>query len=99
MAREIGVGLIGYGAIGRLHALCYRMLPLAYPDLPLAPRLVAVATASPASAARARGELGNVAVTTHFEQLLGDSRVELIDCCAPTGDHARMATAALQAGK
>ena len=51
MAPEIGVGLIGYGAIGRLHALCYRMLPLAYPDLPLMPRLVAVATASLVGAA------------------------------------------------
>src|SRR5690349_19385863 len=99
MTPEIGVGLIGYGAIGRLHALCYRMLPLAYPDLPLAPRLVAVATASPASAERARQELGDVAVTTRFEQLLGDSRVALVDCCAPTGDHARMAMATLQAGR
>ena len=60
MAPEIGVGLIGYGAIGRLHALCYRMLPLAYPDLPLMPRIVAVATASSASADRARRELGEL---------------------------------------
>jgi predicted dehydrogenase len=99
MAAEIGVGLIGYGAIGRLHALCYRMLPLAYPDLPLMPRLVAVATASPASAERARRELGDLAVTTSFGQLLDDPRVELVDCCAPTGDHARMATATLHAGR
>jgi levoglucosan dehydrogenase len=27
MAAKIGVGLIGYGAIGRLHALCYRWIP------------------------------------------------------------------------
>ena len=43
MAPEIGIGLVGYGAIGRLHALCYRMLPLVYPDLPIAARLIAVA--------------------------------------------------------
>jgi predicted dehydrogenase len=95
MAAEIGVGLIGYGAIGRLHALCYRMLPLTYPDLPLMPRLVAVATASQASAERARRELGNLAVTTSFEHLLENPDVALVDCCAPTDDHARMATAAL----
>jgi predicted dehydrogenase len=99
MAPKIGVGLIGYGAIGRLHALCYRMLPLAYPDLPLIPQLVAVATASTASAERARRELGELAVTTRFEQLLDDPHVALVDCCAPTGDHARMATAALLAGR
>jgi predicted dehydrogenase len=99
MASEIGVGLIGYGAIGRLHALCYRMLPLAYPDLPLMPRLVAVATASPASAERARRELGDLAATTNFERLLDNPRVALVDCCAPTGDHARIATAALMASR
>jgi predicted dehydrogenase len=99
MAPEIGVGLIGYGAIGRLHALCYRMLPLAYPDLPLMPRIVAVATASPSSAERARHELGDLAVTTSFEHMLDNSNVELVDCCAPTGDHARMATATLLADR
>jgi predicted dehydrogenase len=99
MAPEIGVGLIGYGAIGRLHALCYRMLPLAYPELAPMPRLVAVATASQASAERARLELGDLVVTTSFEQLLDDPHVALVDCCAPTGDHARMATAALRAGR
>jgi len=99
MAPEIGVGLIGYGAIGRLHALCYRMLALAYPDLPLMPRLVAVATASSASAERARRELGDLAVTTRFERLLDKPSVALVDCCAPTGDHARMAMATLLAGR
>lgn len=99
MSNEIGVGLIGYGAIGRLHALCYRMLPLIYPDLPLAPRLAAVATASAASAERARRELGDVAVTTDAAALIARDDVALVDCCAPTGDHARLAGAALDAGK
>jgi hypothetical protein len=73
MAHNIGVGLIGYGAIGRLHTLCYRMLPLAYPDLALMPQLVAVATASQASAERARHELGNLVVTTVLNNCYPDS--------------------------
>ncbi|HWQ15536.1 MAG TPA: Gfo/Idh/MocA family oxidoreductase [Roseiflexaceae bacterium] len=99
MAAEVGVGLVGYGAIGRLHALCYRMLPLAYPDLPARPRIAAVATASPASAERARRELGDVFTTTELETLLAREDVQVVDCCAPTGDHARVALAALAAGK
>ncbi|HET9222341.1 MAG TPA: Gfo/Idh/MocA family oxidoreductase, partial [Roseiflexaceae bacterium] len=98
MSREIGIGLIGYGAIGRLHALCYRMLPLAYPDLPITPRVAAVVTASAASAERAGRELG-VEATTDLGTLLGHPAVALVDCCAPTGDHARIAQAVLQAGK
>jgi predicted dehydrogenase len=98
MTREIGIGLIGYGAIGRLHALCYRMLPLAYPDLPVVARVVAVATAGAASAERARRELG-VEATTELGALLGHPGVAVVDCCAPTGDHARIALAALEADK
>jgi len=99
MASELGVGLIGYGGIGRVHAVCYRMLPLAYPNLSSMPRLVAVATASAASAARAQRELGDVQATTELEALLRNPAVTVVDCCAPTGDHARIARAALSAGK
>lgn len=99
MASELGVGLIGYGSIGRVHALCYRMIPLAYPNLSIMPRLVAVATASAASAARAQRELGDVQTTTELEALLHTPAVSVVDCCAPTGDHARIASAALLAGK
>ncbi|MFL5807195.1 MAG: Gfo/Idh/MocA family protein [Roseiflexaceae bacterium] len=99
MAREIGIGLVGYGAIGRVHALCYRMLPLAYPDLPLMPRVVAVATAGAASAERARRELGDVVATTNLDDLLRHPGIVVVDCCAPTGEHARVAHAALLAGK
>ena len=98
MSPEIGIGLIGYGAIGRLHALCYRMLPLVYPDLPVIARVVVVATAGAASAERARRELG-VAATTDLDALLGHPGVAVVDCCAPTGGHARIAQAALEAGK
>jgi predicted dehydrogenase len=98
MSREIGIGLTGYGAIGRLHALCYRMLPLAYPGLPVTPRVVVVATAGAASAERARRELG-VEATTDLSTLLGHPGVAVVDCCAPTGDHARIGLAVLQAGK
>lgn len=99
MQPEVGVGLVGYGAIGRLHALCYAMLPLAYPDLPVRPRVRAVMTASAASAERASSELGDVFATTELEALLARRDVQVVDCCAPTGDHARIALAALAAGK
>lgn len=99
MTSERGVGLIGYGAIGRMHALCYRALPLVYPDLPFLPRLVAVATHSAASAERARRDLGDLFATTDYRTLLDRADIDLVDCCAPTGDHGPMALATLDAGK
>jgi predicted dehydrogenase len=99
MTAEIGIGLVGYGGIGRMHALCYRMLPLAYPDLAGRVRLVGVATAGAASAERAQRELGDALTTTDLDELLAHPAITVIDCCAPTGDHARIAEAALAAGK
>ena len=82
-----------------MHALCLRMLPLVYPELPLA-RITAVQTASQASADRVRRELGpDVLATTSLDQLLSHPGMQVIDCCAPTGDHARIAQAVITAGK
>ena len=99
MARKLGVALVGYGAIGRVHALCYRMLPLVYPDLPVAAPLVAVVTRGATSAERARRELGDVMVTAALDDVLGRGDIGIVDCCTPTGDHLRVAQAALEAGK
>ncbi len=99
MAREVGVGLIGYGGIGRVHAVCYQMLPLVYPDLPVTARVVAVSVPSAATAERARRELGPSVTVTDLEGLLRMPSVGVVDCCAPTGEHARVVTAALRAGK
>ena len=99
MAKIYGVGLVGYGGIGRMHALCFQMLPLAYPDLAASARIVAVATHSSASAERARRELGDVFVTTDYYELIARPDVTLVDCCAPTDEHVGVAEAALDAGK
>lgn len=99
MAQELGIGLIGYGAIGRVHALCLKMLPMLYPSLPLRPKIVAVASGSTTSTERARQELGDIFVTTDYRELLQRDDIAVIDCCTPTGQHAEVAMAVLQAGK
>ena len=96
--QPIGVLLIGYGGIGRLHALVYRTLSILYPQLPPV-RLIGVVTATERGAARARAELDGVAVTTDLAAALGWPAVTLVDCCAPTGEHAALGRAALLAGK
>lgn len=98
MTQSLGIGLVGYGGIGRVHALCYQMLPLMYPDAPQA-RIVAVSSGSASSAQRARTELGVVDVGTSLDALLANPAVQIVDCCAPTGDHGAIIEAALRAGK
>lgn len=99
MIKSIGVGMIGYGAIGRVHAICYGMLPLCYPELAVQPRLAVVQVATERGAERARRELGDLRVTTTLDELLADPDIGMVDCCAPTGDHAAIARTVLAAGK
>ena len=99
MAQQIGVGLVGYGGIGKLHALVYRALPIAAgPAMPPV-RLVGVCTATAASAARAAAETGATLATTDLQELLDCPEITVVDCCTPTADHLAVARAALAAGK
>jgi predicted dehydrogenase len=42
MARELNVGLIGLGYIGKMHAIAYRAIPFCFSNAPVLPRLAAV---------------------------------------------------------
>lgn len=44
--REIRIGLVGYGFIGKIHALAYQTLPMMYDPFPADIRLVGVSAAS-----------------------------------------------------
>jgi myo-inositol 2-dehydrogenase/D-chiro-inositol 1-dehydrogenase len=85
------IGLIGYGAWGRMHAGAIARIP----ELSLA----AVMCGSDASARAAAAELPGVAVYRDLDALLRDRTVDLVDIVVPNHLHAGMALAALDAGK
>ena len=55
---RIGIGIIGWGFMGRTHTLCVRSLPLFYPDAGFTARLVGVCSRTVGKAEKARDELG-----------------------------------------
>ena len=55
MAEPLGVGLIGFGYIGKVHAYGYRTMPLFYDPLPAPTRLVGVAACRPAGGRPSKG--------------------------------------------
>ena len=85
------IGLVGYGAWGRMHAGAIARVP----GLSLA----AVMCGSDASARAAAAELPGVAVYRDLAALLDDRSVDLVDIVVPNHLHAAMAVAALDAGK
>ncbi len=94
----IGIGMLGFGSMGKLHTLAWRALPSIYPDMP-AFRLVAVCTKSRESAEAALREGGFARSHATIEELVADPEVSVIDCVLPNDAHKAAISAALSAGK
>ena len=80
--REIGVGLISVGWMGKVHAKAYQAVPLVYPDLGIRTRLVKAADSSPERAEYAREVLGFASTTTDYREVLADPEVDVVSICA-----------------
>ncbi len=90
-AGSLGFGVIGAGAIGRLHA---KHLATHIPRA----RLVAIADIN-AAVARSEAERLNVAAYPDHAALLADPAVAAVAICTPRGTHARIIKDAATAGK
>jgi predicted dehydrogenase len=96
---QMGVGIIGYGFMGKVHAYGYRSIPFYYDPPPVQTRLVGVATSSPESAEAARRHGGFELGTADWRQLVERRDIQIIDVCSPNPLHAEQLKAALAAGK
>lgn len=97
--RSIGIALIGYGGIGRVHAMAYRDLLFHY-GLPAdAVQIVGVATSRPETAERAAREVGCPVWTADYRELLRRDDVQVADICLPNVHHEAALLAAAEAGK
>lgn len=93
------IGMIGYGGIGRVHALAYRAIPFHY-SLPAdTVKIVGVTTTREESARRGAAEIGCDFWTADYRELLARPEIDLVDCCVPNHRHEEIVTAAAAAGK
>ncbi len=97
-SKDLGIGLVGTGFMGRAHANAWRQAPCFF-DLKRRPQLRCVAgkDVKEAKAFAARWEVASVHPT--WQALVRDSSVKLVDVCTPNHLHAAMSIAALKAGK
>jgi predicted dehydrogenase len=97
--KKPGIAMIGYGGIGRVHAMAYRDIPFHY-GLPADSfKLVGVATSRADTAQKAAQEIGCEVWTADYHELLARDDVDLIDCCTPNHMHEEVLLAAAAAGK
>lgn len=96
--REIGIGIIGGGYMGKAHAVAMAAVGAVF-DTPLRPRLEMVCATSDASAERYRAAYGFARATADWRVLVADARVEAVVIASPQETHRAIAEAAFAAGK
>jgi len=99
MTREIGIGLLGVGWMGRLHSSSYLRVPAHYPDCDGVARLVVAADEVESRARGAVEQLGYERWTTDWRDVVADPEVDALSIVAPNFLHRDMALAAAAAGK
>jgi predicted dehydrogenase len=98
MEREVGVGVIGLGWMGRVHTSSYRRVLEHFPDLGITPRLVAAADVSPERRAHAE-HVGVEHAVEDWHAVIEDPAVEAVSITLPNAMHREVALAAIEAGK
>jgi predicted dehydrogenase len=96
---EIGVGIIGFGFMGKTHAYGYRTIPLYYPGLPFRIRLVGVCDSVKSVAVEAKESLGFEFATDDPAEIYRRSDIQVVDVCTPNLFHKDGVLQALRAGK
>jgi predicted dehydrogenase len=97
--QSLGVGIIGYGFMGKVHSYDYRSLPMHYDPAPVRIKLIGVADAVPARARMAVEQAGFEFGTTDWRELVERDDIQIIDICSPNASHADQLLAAIAAGK
>jgi len=95
----LGVGVIGAGWMGNVHARSVARVRHHYPELPLHPTVVAVSDTLASHVAQFRAQHGPVRSYPDWRDLVADPEVGLVCVTAPNAFHAEMGTAVAQAGK
>ena len=97
--REIRIGLVGAGWMGKAHTVAYRNVPLVFGPEPAIPTLEVVADVNPEWAKAAAENLGFARWTSDWRSVVDDPRVDVVDITTPNDVHTEIALAALAAGK
>ncbi|MFJ2442074.1 MULTISPECIES: Gfo/Idh/MocA family protein [unclassified Streptomyces] len=99
MVSTLGVAVVGFGWMGRVHTQSYARLPHHFPQLPVRPELVAVADEVPGRAEEAAGRYGFARAVLDWREIAADPRVQAVSITAPNFLHREIGTAMAEAGK
>jgi len=98
MTREIGIGILGGGYMGKAHAVAMSAVGAVF-NTHLRPRLEMVCASTPDSAERYRSAYGFARATDDWRVLVNDPKVDAIVIALPPSYHRDIAQAAFDLGK
>ena len=97
--RTIGVGVIGWGFMGKTHTHALRSLPLFYPGMDFRVELKCVCARHRENARAAARDAGFERFTDDYRALLAMDDIDVMSICTPNDQHEEMVLAALAAGR
>ncbi|MGW1360250.1 Gfo/Idh/MocA family protein [Streptomyces chartreusis] len=99
MVDTLGVAVVGFGWMGRVHTQAYARVPHHYPQLSLRPRLLTVAEEVPGRAEEAAAQFGFASTTRDWRDVAADPSVRAVSITAPNFLHREIGVAMAEAGK
>ncbi|MEV5778221.1 Gfo/Idh/MocA family oxidoreductase [Streptomyces antimycoticus] len=99
MVSTLGVAVVGFGWMGRVHTQAYVRLPHHFPQLPVRPELVTVADEVPGRAEEAAGRYGFATAVRDWQEVAADPRIQAVSIAAPNFLHREIGIAMARAGK
>ncbi len=99
MDRQIGVGVIGLGWMGRVHTSAYRRVLEHFPDLGVAPAARRRGRRQPRAPRATPSTSASSAPTRTGARCIDDPAVEAVSITLPNAMHREVALAAVEAGK
>jgi len=98
MIDPLGVAVVGFGWMGRVHTQAYARVPHHFPSVPRT-TLVAVADDVPGRAAAAAAQFGFASATLDWRTLVSDPRIQAVSITVPNFLHREVGAAFAEAGK
>ena len=99
MSKEIKIGLLGFGAMGRAHTFSVSALPFYYEGLNFTAKYSAVCTSHVETSCAAAEKYSLGYATVNVDDIINDPDIDVIDISTPNIYHFETAKKAIAAGK
>ena len=97
--RSVGIGVLGYGFMGKVHSNAYLKIPYTYETVTAFPELFAMCGRNREKVEDTAVRFGYKGYYTDWRRLVEDPKVEIVDNCTPDNLHCEPSIAAARNGK